>query len=194
MSSGNFRMTRSIPFNRTIRVVGGKDLWSSLDLFEVRCQLRASRVAGSPLIADLHPFMEPSFEEGRTIGVVSLSDTTLTAPDGDFTTDDLGRWVRIPEAGVDGHPLFSEIITVVDSTTAFLKDKGSIRVSGVTAKITDDILVAWVMTGAEVATITASGVCDMVLSDIGGVDANAINIPLGHVTITSTTTEPATES
>lgn len=51
------------PFARVILFKDGKDTWPTLAEFEVRCQLRFNEATSSKLIANLHPFMTPSFQD-----------------------------------------------------------------------------------------------------------------------------------
>lgn len=61
------------PYNRQIRVVDGKTIWSSLADFEVRSQVRGRQSVTSRLLADLGESMTAAFD-GNDI-VISLALT-----------------------------------------------------------------------------------------------------------------------
>lgn len=54
-------ITRGLPFSRTIRVTGGKNIWPNLVDFEVRSHLRKKKDPTSLLILVLHDYMEKSY-------------------------------------------------------------------------------------------------------------------------------------
>lgn len=50
------------PLNRQIRAVGVKDVWPTLDAFELRAQLRTGSGTSARLIANLHDYMTKVFD------------------------------------------------------------------------------------------------------------------------------------
>lgn len=59
----HLKMTAGRPFNQVIRIVGAKSVWPELDQLEVRAQLRTEKDSEGSLIADLHTYMTPTFDE-----------------------------------------------------------------------------------------------------------------------------------
>jgi hypothetical protein len=54
-------MTAGAPFHQRIRMVGVKSIWSTVELLEVRAQMRVGPKSSDDLIVNLHDFMTYSF-------------------------------------------------------------------------------------------------------------------------------------
>jgi hypothetical protein len=55
-------LTGGLPYSRRIRVTDGAKIWPTLDLLEVRSEVRVSPIWTSRLKATLSPFITPSIE------------------------------------------------------------------------------------------------------------------------------------
>ena len=55
------KITRGLPYANQWRLPNGKDMWPNLADFEVRSQLRKTKLASSQLITNLHLFMTKSY-------------------------------------------------------------------------------------------------------------------------------------
>lgn len=78
-------MQAGIPYARRIRITDGKNLWASLDAFEVRSQVRAGRQTSSPLKYDLTPHLTPSFDANDiVVDLVLTGAQTRTMVGGNY--------------------------------------------------------------------------------------------------------------
>lgn len=101
-----------LPFNQVARIVDGKTLWATLDLFDVTLIVREAYDRGSLLLVDLSRFVTATYDA-------------------------------------------------------------------------NDIVLTWSMTGADTRTLT-SGYYDMVVSDVGDTDVQAIQVLCGWFRVTPT--------
>lgn len=62
-----------VPYNRVVRITGGKSVWPALADFEVRSQIRAGRYEGTALRYDLTPHLTAALD-GNDI-TIALSMT-----------------------------------------------------------------------------------------------------------------------
>lgn len=69
----NLAMQAGIPYARRIRITGGKNLWATLDAFEVRSQVRSGRQVSTPLKYDLTPHLTPSFDANDIVIDLALT-------------------------------------------------------------------------------------------------------------------------
>lgn len=65
-------------FTRVVRVVDGKNIWSDLDAFEVRAQLRQGKTTSTELIYNIHDDMEKSYGEDNTEFPTGSNDILIT--------------------------------------------------------------------------------------------------------------------
>lgn len=56
------KMQAGVPYARRIRVEDGKNVWSTLDAFEVHSEVRATASVNAPLHGNLGQYMTPSFD------------------------------------------------------------------------------------------------------------------------------------
>jgi hypothetical protein len=90
------------PYARRIRVVDGKNIWATLDLFEVRCQVRDGDSEQYPLVSDLSIYFTPSYDlNDIVIDIAMTGQQTRTVGPGfyDVFLSDVGavdaRAIRI---------------------------------------------------------------------------------------------------
>jgi hypothetical protein len=51
-----------LPYQRRFRILGGRKIWATRDLFEVRSHVRVRRLVTSQLLFDLTPFLKADYE------------------------------------------------------------------------------------------------------------------------------------
>jgi len=66
-------MTAGLPYNRRVRVLNAKNVWGESSLFEVRSQIRASRLSTSELLYDLGFHLVSTYD-----GIDILIELSLT--------------------------------------------------------------------------------------------------------------------
>lgn len=57
----SFKRRSGLPFTMQVRLVDGKNIWPTLDSFEVRSEFRTEQDTSSRLLSDLAPFMIPTY-------------------------------------------------------------------------------------------------------------------------------------
>lgn len=61
-TSVELAMTAGLPYSRRFRITNGKSVWPTLDLLEVRSQVRVRKQPTSALVGALTPFLTPSYD------------------------------------------------------------------------------------------------------------------------------------
>jgi hypothetical protein len=68
-----FTLTAGRPFSQSIRVKNAKNIWPTLDLLEVRAQMRSGMGESDALIANLHDYMTCAFDENDLVVTLSMT-------------------------------------------------------------------------------------------------------------------------
>lgn len=71
--STDFKVKAGLPFSRSVRLVDGKNVWPTLDDFEVRMHIRVAESSTSNLVYDFTPHLESVYEGNDIVISWSLS-------------------------------------------------------------------------------------------------------------------------
>lgn len=76
-------LTAGLPYSRRARVIGAANIWSAVDQFEVRSQVRAGKTESSLFLFDLRPYLTPTIDgEDIVIDLVLTGHDTRLVPKG----------------------------------------------------------------------------------------------------------------
>ena len=118
--------TAGKPWSQSIRIVGAKTYWNSVDELEVRSQLRAGRDTSAALIANLHEYMTWAFDTVTPEDLIITWQMSGEATRKFYAEAAWGKTrkgyftVNITDVGtVDAHAIITPLIAfkMIDSTT-----------------------------------------------------------------------------
>lgn len=75
----NLVITAGLPYSRRIRIKDGKNVWTSLDDFEIRSQVRAGPTQRAKLKASLESFFTPSYDGNDIVLDFSMTGSATSS-------------------------------------------------------------------------------------------------------------------